>query len=264
MWLSSMWIRPRGGAGRGAPRRRPPAQLSSCQGAGAGADRGMTADARRSRGLGGAQAVVGARLPSGWAEPVVRRAWGPPSGSRTCFRPRALGSGWVRGPVAAWSEAAGLLLFLPLPGSGPLVDPHPPHSPWPRCSHLTDGSLPKHELLAPLLLVIPLRPLVPLPPGPQRSPGFSDGRSYGVPTCGGPLCSCCSSGPGPWRATTRNPAGNSALISNLSSSDVPDVVLDFFDCKNCANESGSEGLGQDADGMWYPPEPTYWSDLWGT
>lgn len=159
----------------------------------------------------------------------MRRAWGPPSGSRTCFRPRALGSGWVRGPVAAWSEAAGLLLFLPLPCSGPLVDPHPPHSPWPRCSHLTGGSLPKHELLAPLLLVIALRPLVSLPPGPQRSPGFSDGRSYGVPTCGGPLCSCCSSGPGPWRATTGNPAGNSALISNLSSSDVPDVVLDFFD-----------------------------------
>ena len=58
-WKAHFAFLQRGGAGRGAPRRRPPAQLASCQGAGAGADQGMTADARRSRGLGGAQAVVG-------------------------------------------------------------------------------------------------------------------------------------------------------------------------------------------------------------
>lgn len=88
----------------------------------------------------------------------MRWASGPPSGRRKCFRPCAVGSGRVSGRVGTWSEAAGLLLFLPLPGSGPLVDPHPPRSPWPRCSHLTGGSLQKHELLAPLLLVIPRPP----------------------------------------------------------------------------------------------------------
>lgn len=88
----------------------------------------------------------------------MRRASGQPSGRRKCFRPCAVGSGRVSGRVGTWSEAAGLLLFLPLPGSGPLVDPHPPRSPWPRCSHLTGGSLQKHELLDPLLLVIPRLP----------------------------------------------------------------------------------------------------------
>ncbi|XP_032475056.1 uncharacterized protein LOC116747315 [Phocoena sinus] len=86
-----------------------------------------------------------------------------------------------------------------------------------------------------------------LSPGPQRSPGFLDGRSYGVPTCGGPLFAYCSSGPGPWRATTPIPAGNSTLASSLSSPDVPDVVLDFFDWPCVAavpNSAEMAGVGE--------------------
>lgn len=98
----------------------------------------------------------------------MRRASGPPSGRQKCVRPIVVCSGWVRGRGAAWSEVAGLLLFLPLPGSGPLVDPHPPRSPWPRCCHLTGGSLQKHDLLGPLLLVIPRPP-----------------SSIGLPLCSG-------------------------------------------------------------------------------
>ena len=101
----------------------------------------------------------------------------------------------------------------------------------------------------PAPLGYPAPPLVFLPPGPQRSPVFLDGRSYGVPTCGGPLFAYCSSGPGPWRATTPIPAGNSTLASNLSSPDVPDVVLDFFDW--LAESPGCHELG----GRWVSVRP---------
>ena len=127
------------------------------------------------------------------------------------------GSFWAAALLAApWLTAVG----------------RPPPSPLPLASMFS----PYRRLFAearaphpaPLGYPAPPRPIS-LPPGPQRSPEFSDGRSHGVPTCGRPLCSCCSSGPGLWRATTPIPAGNSTLISNLSSSDVPDVILDFFD-----------------------------------
>ncbi|XP_033705120.1 uncharacterized protein [Tursiops truncatus] len=99
----------------------------------------------------------------------------------------------------------------------------------------------------PAPLGYPAPPLVCLPPGPQQSPGFLDRRSYGVPTCGGPLFAYSSSGPCPWRATTPIPAGNSTLASNLSSPDVPDVVLDFFDWPCVAvvpNSAEMAGFGE--------------------
>ncbi|XP_059766433.1 tau-tubulin kinase 1-like [Balaenoptera ricei] len=210
----------------------------------------MTADARRSRGLGGAQAAVGggtAHLvqwvpaPAGLAKLACRRGGRSQLCAGLGARPAAAGRASDPALWAAAGCVVRLLRGVKLLGC------------CSSCRSLAQGRWSTPTLPTPLGLDVltlqvalgrstrsaprsswlsrsPPPHLVSLPPGPQRSPGFSDGRSSGVPTCGGPLCSCCSSGPGPWRATTRNPAGNSALISNLSSSDVPDVVLDFFDC----------------------------------
>ncbi|XP_059766432.1 uncharacterized protein LOC132357158 [Balaenoptera ricei] len=211
----------------------------------------MTADARRSRGLGGAQAAVGggtAHLvqwvpaPAGLAKLACRRGGRSQLCAGLGARPAAAGRASDPALWAAAGCVVRLLRGVKLLGC------------CSSCRSLAQGRWSTPTLPTPLGLDVltlqvalgrstrsaprsswlsrsPPPHLVSLPPGPQRSPGFSDGRSSGVPTCGGPLCSCCSSGPGPWRATTRNPAGNSALISNLSSSDVPDVVLDFFDCQ---------------------------------